>query len=294
MNQLNTRNKLITSKDVEQILQKGGIENIEIKNIQFFRRAMTHKSYVKVDNKNISYNEILLDDDIIDLQQNSNERFEFLGDSVIGHTICQYLYERYPEKDEGFLTRLKTKLVDRKRLAEFARYLGLSKFILISNHMENIHGRNTDRILEDVFESFICALDKEIGFEKTRQFIINVVEKNVNFAELLYLDENYKDRLMQFFQHRGYQPPVYTRLVVLGPTNKRTFVMQTWINIYKYDNGKKVLEDKRLVGTGIGTSKKESEQVASRNALKKYRQLKLYELKEHEINQDIVNNNKKN
>lgn len=287
MNQLNFRNKLITCEDVEEILKKGDIHN-KVENIELYKRAFTHKSYVKVDNTNISYNEILLDDDVVDLQKHSNERFEFLGDSVIGHTICQYLYQRYYYRDEGFLTRLKTKLVDRKRLAIFARFLNLEDFILISNHMENIHGRNTDKILEDIFESFICALDMEFGFDLSKKFIVNILEKNVNFAELLYLDENYKDRLMQFFQQKGYQPPSYSRLIVLGPTNKRTFVMQAWLNIYKYNNktNKKEFIEKKMVGTGIGKSKKEAEQVASRNALKKYHSLKFHELKEHEISGD--------
>ena len=284
MNQLNNRNKLSTCKDIEKILSRGGIENVTVKKIELYRRAFCHKSYIKVDS-DISYNEILLDDEIVDLQKESNERYEFLGDTVIGHTICEYLYNRYYDKDEGFLTRLKTKLVDRKRLAKFARYLGLQEYILMSNHMENIHGRNTDRILEDIFESFICALNLEFGFEFCRKFITNILEKNVNFAQLLYLDENYKDRLMQNLQHRGYQPPVYTRLVVLGPTNKRTFIMQAWIQKYKYDKNtnQKVFEGKELVGTGIGHSKKKAEQVASRNALKRLRELKFYELKKHEL-----------
>lgn len=284
MNQLNFRNKLITIKDVEEILEMGDIK-IKVKNISLYKRAFTHKSYVKVDSTNISYNEILLDDNVVNLQDESNERYEFLGDTVIGHSICEYLYNRYPNHDEGFLTRLKTKLVDRKRLAIFARYLKLQNYILISNHMENIHGRNTDKILEDIFESFICAMNLEFGFEVCRKFIINVMEKNVNFASLLYLDENYKDRLMQYFQQKGHQPPIYSRLVVLGPTNKRTFIMQAWINIYKWNNNKnqKELIEKRLVGTGIGHSKKEGEQSASRNALKKYRELKYHELKELEL-----------
>jgi len=291
MNQLNFRNRLITCKDVEEILKKCDI-NIKIQKLELYKQAFTHKSYVKVDKTNISYNEILLDDNIVDLQKNSNERFEFLGDSIIGHTICQYLYQRYYYRDEGFLTRLKTKLVDRKRLAIFARFLNLGDFILISNHMENIHGRNTNKILEDIFESFICALDMEFGFDLSKKFLINILEKNVNFAELLYLDENYKDRLMQFFQHKGYEPPTYSRLIVLGPTNKRTFIMQAWLNIYKYNSktNKKEFIEKKMVGTGIATNKKEAEQVASRNALKKYHNLKYYELKEHEINGEYKEN----
>lgn len=285
MNQLNPRNILITIDDIKKILEKGGIKNANVKKIELYRRAFTHKSYVKVDDQNISYNEILLDNDIVDLQLESNERYEFLGDIVIGHTICEYLYNRYPENDEGFLTRLKTKLVDRKRLAKFARYLELQKYILMSNHMENIHGRNTDRILEDIFESFVCALNLEFGFEFCRTFVTNVLEKNINFAELLYLDENYKDRLMQYCQQNGNQPPVYKRLVVLGPTNKRTFIMQTSLNIYKFnkETGQKEFVGNKYISTGIGKSKKMAEQVASRNALKKYGELKYHELKQYEL-----------
>ena len=155
--------------------------------------------------------------------------------------------------------------------------------------MENIHGRNTDRILEDIFESFICALNLEFGFEFCRDFVTNILEKNINFAELLYVDENYKDRLMQYFQHKGYQPPIYKRMVVLGPTNKRTFIMQTSLNIYKFnkETNKKEFVESKYISTGIGTSKKQAEQVASRNALKKYGELKYHELKEYELYNNI-------
>jgi len=169
------------------------------------------------------------------------------------------------------LTKLKTRLVDRKSLANFAKYLDLSRLILISNHMENIHGRNTDKILEDVFESLICSITKDLGYEVSKQFIINVLEYTTNFAQLLHNDVNYKDRLLRFFQKQGWGPPVYTTANIIGPPHKRSFTIDAWIYEYAEDDkDRKNLLGKKHVGNGLGLSKKEGEQVASKNALAKF------------------------
>ena len=272
--QINPRNKILYKNIIRNILVKHDIYD-DINDLSIYQRALTHKSYVNTNNflsSNPDYN-IHYNKNVVPYQKKSNERLEFLGDSVIGQIICEYLYDRYPEKDEGFLTKLKTRLVDRKSLAKFCKYLKISEYILISNHMENIHGRNTDKILEDVFESFICALYKDLGFMITKQFVISVLENTTDFAKLLYIDINFKDRLLRFFQKNGWEPPIYTAGDMIGPSHKRTFTM--YANRVVYDKTTKVKKiiEQEIVGVGVASSKKEAEQIASKEALKHYGEL---------------------
>ena len=272
--QVNTRNKMITKNDIRNILIKHEIYD-EAKNISLYRRALTHKSYVNTNDflsSNHNYHN-RNNKNIVPYQKNSNERLEFLGDSIIGHIICEYLYDRYPTKDEGFLTKLKTRLVDRKSLANFSKYMDISQFILISNHMENIHGRNTDKILEDIYESFICALYKDLGFMITKKFVIAVLENTTDFAKLLYIDVNFKDRLLRFFQKQGWETPVYTAGDMIGPSHRRTFTMYATRVVYDKIQGRKNITKSDIVGVGVASSKKEAEQIASKEALRKFNAL---------------------
>lgn len=269
MENLNVNNTLITEEDIIDILKKVNINIDKINNISLYIRAFTHKSYVK--NQKYSKLDSLLElnEGIVDFQSESYERFEFFGDSVICHTTCEYLFERFDDQDEGFLTKLKTKLVSRDTLCKYSRFLGLSKFILISNHMEKISGRNTDKILEDIFEAFICALYKDQGFLIAKQCIINVMENVIDFSQLLLYNDNYKDRLLQFFQKNGYNPPEYRLCTTLGPPNKRTFI----IEVLRTKND--MIE---YICKGYGNTKKEAEQDGSFNALKLFNQLEHYEI----------------
>jgi len=269
--QINPRNKILPKKFIRHILARHDIYD-DINDLSLYQRALTHKSYVNTNNfissspnYNIHYNK-----NVVPYQKKSNERLEFLGDSVIGQIVCEYLYDRYPDKDEGFLTKLKTRLVDRKSLARFCKYLNISEYILISNHMENIHGRNTDKILEDVFESFICALYKDLGFMITKHFVISILENTTDFAKLLYIDINFKDRLLRFFQKNGWEPPIYTAGDMIGPSHKRTFTMYANKVVYDKNSTKKIIIKEDIVGVGVASSKKEAEQIASKEALKFY------------------------
>ena len=272
--QVNPRNKLLKKYIIRNILVQHDIYD-DINNLSLYQRALTHKSYVNTNNflsSNTNYN-INHNKNVVPYQKKSNERLEFLGDSVIGQIVCEYLYDRYPNKDEGFLTKLKTRLVDRKSLAKFCKYIDISQYILISNHMENIHGRNTDKILEDVFESFICALYKDLGFMITKQFLISVLENTTDFAKLLYIDINFKDRLLRFFQKNGWEPPIYTAGDMIGPSHKRTFTMYANKVVYDKNKNEKIIISKEIVGVGVASSKKEAEQIASKEALKQYGEL---------------------
>jgi ribonuclease-3 len=273
MDNLNNRNILITKQNVEDILKNVDI-NIQINNIKKYQHAFTHKSYVKDTNYSFLNDLIKLNDGIVDFQEKSNETLEFYGDSIVCSVSVEYLFLRYPEFDEGMLTKLKTNIVSREYLAKFARFHNLEKYLLISNHMENVVGRKADKILEDVFESFIGSLSLDLGYLVAKQFIVETIEECVNFSELLFFNQNYKDRALNYFQTNGWNFPKYEIQCQLGPPNKRTFIINILKN-YK-DNNKWI---KEYVCKGYGNTKKIAEQDASLNALKLYNQITEYELK---------------
>jgi len=274
MDNLNTRNITITQKDVNDMLKNVDI-NKEVNDISKYQHAFTHKSYVKDTNYSFLDDLIKLNKNVVDFQDKCNETLEFYGDSIVCSVTVEYLFLRYPTFDEGMLTKLKTNIVSRDYLAKFARYHGFEKFLLLSNHMENIHGRDGDRLLEDCFESFVGALSLDLGYLTAKQFIVESIENCVNFSELLFFNQNYKDRALNYFQMNGWNFPKYEVVTQLGPPNKRTFVVNILKN-YKDSNNKWV---KEVVCKGIGNTKKEAEQNSSLNALKLYKQLHPHELK---------------
>ena len=135
--------------------------------------------------------------------------------------------------------------------------MNLKKYILISRHVENMNGRNNDRILEDVFESFIGSLYLEFGFDICKQLIYNILNSRIDWSEMILNENNFKDILMKHFQKQKWPYPQYKEITVRGPPNNRIFE----IGIYNHDND--------LLGTGTGHTKKKCEQIAAHNALLK-------------------------
>ena len=123
----------ITREEIQSIL------GMKIKNTSYYQRALVHKSIHKAVKK--------YQGPLQEYLQEHNERMEFLGDSVLSLIVANYLYHRYPDRDEGFLTRIKTKLVNGTQLANLARKIDLGKYILMSNHVQNIKGRDSQKIL---------------------------------------------------------------------------------------------------------------------------------------------------
>jgi len=274
MDTLNKRNVKLTNNDVNMILKNNGIKK-EINNVKKYQQAFTHKSYFKDTNYAVLNDLIKLKDGIVDFQEKCNETLEFYGDSIICSVTVEYLFLRYPEFDEGMLTKLKTNIVSRDYLSKFARYHGFEKFLLLSNHMENLHGRELDRLLEDCYESFIGALSLDLGYLTAKDFIIESIENCVNFSELLFFNQNYKDRALNYFQKQGWNFPKYEVDCQLGPPTIRTFIV-TILKNYKDENNMWV---KEYVCKGTGKTKKDAEQNASLNALIKYNQITEYEMK---------------
>ena len=298
INPYNSRNKYLKLEDVNNILKKNNI-NETIDDITIWQKSLTHKSYIK---KHIQETNTILaskPENCIDLLEKSNETLEYLGDSIIGNIVANYLYERFPDKDEGFMTKMRTKLVCGNQLANFSKILGLHELYLISNHVEDrCNGRENKRIMEDAFESFIGSMylyfndkslnqynlfKKEIcslkeynipkdkiktllsclskfdnlsyGYSICNKFIRNLLENEIDWCDLITIDENFKDQILKYFQQNFKTTPKYEFTKEEGPPNDRIFTMSL-----SDQNGK-------LLGIGVANTKKKAEQIASKNGL---------------------------
>jgi len=229
----NECNKSITREDINRIT---GFNCINVLNYQ---QAFVHKSVLR----------FLVDSEIKD----SYERYEFLGDSVLSLVIAKFIINKYPDKEEGFLTRIRTKLVNGKTLAYLAKKINLQEFLIISQNVETIGGRKNDRILEDVFEAFICSIHNDLGFRYAEYFILNVINKYINFSEIEE-DTNYKDILLRYCQQNIQTNPTYELISTSGPAHNKNFTSVVLINGIRYKQGS-------------GKNKKISEQNASKDTL---------------------------
>jgi len=250
----NEKNILITEKDILMILQKY-IPNIKINNFKHFINAFVHKSYCKKNNNNIE--KYVNNNKALELFDYSYERMEFLGDKVVKLSIGIYLFFRYPELDEGFMTRLQIKLEDKDTLAYLSKELNLGKFFIISKQIEMQNGRNIDKIHEDVFEAFICSLYLSNGYNTCLLLITNLLETLIDYSDKLYCDNNYKDNLLRIFhQKKWLNGPNYKLLHIDGPVHKRKYIMGVENN-----------DKNSFLGYGMGYKKKEAEQKAAKMAL---------------------------
>lgn len=279
----NTNNKLIRKSDVESILNRHLSEKVTIKNINLYQNAFVHKSF-------LVYSSCDDEEDIYsvfdkELFAQSNERLEFFGDSCLNLITAEYLFEKFPSKNEGFLTKLRTRLVRNTQLSYLGTQLGFKDWLLISSHVEKISGRDNARLIEDVFESFIACIYKDLGFYTCREFIFNVFDKYVNLDEIIANNDNYKDILLRFFQTNTWKHPLYATVKEEGTVYNKKFMTCVMIdcNLLVSDNKyyQKITKNNYVICKKIdmmdknhyylslaeGKTKKESEQNASKACL---------------------------
>ena len=274
----NENNFYITKEIIQSILQKGNI-NKEISNFEIWQKAFIHKSYCKnndfkknekffgcLDSVNIELEE---NKNILPLQNDSNEVLEWLGDGIIQSVIAIYLFKRFGTQREGFLTKIRSKLVKTESLSKLALYLNFDKYLIISKHIEIIcNGRKNARILEDSFEAFIGAMmsdfgskDESEGFDLCNTFIINIMQQKIDITELIMNDDNFKDQLMRFYQKKfNGKFPKYEQKTIIVSVNENGIANKKF-HMFVRDN------DNNIIGEGIARSKKEAEQKAAKNAL---------------------------
>lgn len=282
----NINNKFLTHEDLKSIFDKSNILdkfselklNIFNFDLKKFQKAFTHISYTDQRHKKQGKNVVEREDPNINLnlcvpiQDESMERLEWLGDSILQSVVAIYIWERFPNQDEGFYTKTRSKLVKTEALGKFGEYLGFNKLIIINKHMEDYcNGRNNPKHLEDCFEAFIGALFEEtcleFKYEIVTEFIINIIERVIDIPILIMYDSNYKDKLMRYYQkHFDGNFPTYSEIRVeeISQGNdekvkKKIFTMG--VNDIYGDT----------IATGTAKSKKEAEQIAAKEACKIYK-----------------------
>jgi ribonuclease-3 len=186
----------------------------------------------------------------------SNERLEFLGDSVLNLVIGEYLFSKFPNEEEGFLTKVRAKMVNRNALSLVAENLNLGELLIISSNVPKSITHNSKSMLSDALEALIGAVYLDKGIGTCKKFIQkNILEPALKNGEHL-VDENYKSQLLEYAQASKLAIPVYQIVSEEGPHHDKTFIAEVII-------GEKVL------GEGKGKSKKEAEQFAAKKALEK-------------------------
>jgi len=207
------------------------------RNITLLQNALAHSSYA-----NERWHNSLM----------SNERLEFLGDSVLGMLVADYLYRNFPNRPEGELTRMRADMVCERALAEIAQRIGLGEHLLLGRGEEQSGGRSRDSILADAVESVIAACYLDGGMDAAKQFIQKFVLERVSIAAVHNVD--YKTALQERVQQKRNQTLAYTLVGESGPDHDKHFEVELSLN-------------GQVIGCGVGSSKKRAEQDAARVAL---------------------------
>ena len=205
-------------------------------NISLLQNALAHSSYANERWHN---------------SRMSNERLEFLGDSILGMLVADHLYRNFPNRPEGELTRMRADMVCERALAVVASQIGLGGHMLLGKGEELGGGRNRDSILADAVESVIAACYLDGGMEAAKQFVDRFVLTRVPDTKLNNAD--YKTALQELVQQKRNQTLIYTLVGESGPDHDKHFVVELKLN-------------DKVVGQGTGTSKKRAEQDAAKVA----------------------------
>ncbi len=184
----------------------------------------------------------------------SNERLEFLGDSVLSIVVSQYLFEHFSHLPEGELTKIRASLVCEKSLHIFARQINLGKYLLLGKGEENTGGRERASILADAFEALIAAVFLDGGLEAARKHILRFIPEDIE-AQRHAAFSDYKTILQEVVQQNPEEKVEYVIASQSGPDHNKAFTVNVCLNT-------------NIIGVGTGRSKKEAEQMAAREALK--------------------------
>lgn len=212
---------------------------------EIFTEALTHRSYIN---------------EVKDLSITHNERLEFLGDAVLELAVTKYLYDNYPDQNEGTLTSFRAALVKTESLALEAKKLQLGDYILMSKGEEATGGRLRPYILANTMEAVIGAIYLTLGFEEAEKFILEKICYKIEAIVAERSDLDAKSRLQELAQEKVKVTPAYKLITASGPDHNKVFQMGVYIG-------------ETLFGTGEGKSKQEAEQAAAVQAMNSWDEL---------------------
>lgn len=205
-------------------------------NLSLYRLAFRHKSVAQNVKKGV---------------KNSNERLEFLGDAVLGSVVAEVLFKLYPYEDEGFLTELRSKIVNRGNLNQLARKLGFEQLIQYDNRMVNSTRQGS--LLGDAFEALIGAIYLDKGYDFTKNFLINhIIKSHIDIHKLEQTETNFKSKLIEWCQRHGKDITFELIENQDGESNK-LFTVQASV-------------DGEIMGQGKEFNKKNAEKLAAEKA----------------------------
>lgn len=220
-------------KKLEKLQQSVGYK---FKDERLLQRALTHTSYANECNEG---------------HNKSNERLEFLGDSVLGIITAEHFYLNFKDLPEGELTKLRAATVCENSLSSFARQLGLGEYLLLGKGEMCTGGSDRPSILADAFEALIAAIYLDGGIEKAKKFVLKYVDKAVEEHRGF---RDYKTVLQEVIQKNPGEVIEYVLVKESGPDHNKRFEVEVHLN-------------SNVIGKGVGTSKKKAEQLAAKEAL---------------------------
>ena len=184
---------------------------------------------------------------------NSYERLEFLGDSILGFAVCEYLFHRFPNWLEGDLTKVKSNVVSRQTCTRIGLELGIDRILVVGKGVGTL-GRVPSSLVANAFESIVGAIYLDGGIEAVREFLMPLIVRHVDEAVAGRLEINYKSELQQYSQKRFSVPPNYRVVDDRGPDHEKEFLIEAVVHKQSY-------------APAWGSNKKEAEQRAAANAL---------------------------
>ena len=207
------------------------------KDIEHLKIALTHKSFIDEEPTSPT-----------------NQRYEFIGDTILDFDLSLFLFDNYPNLDEGSLTKIRSGAVDQNSLVNLAKEIDIGKFLFMSKPEESTGGRDKSSILEDAVEALIAAIYFDGGLEEVNKFISKFIYPLIDKLSKNPGQKDYKTRLQEYYAKKG-QKVTYTAKSE-GPDHNKQF------------NAQVILENK-IIGKGIGKSKKNAEQMAAKDAFSK-------------------------
>ena len=230
----NFTSELIDREELEKVI------GAKITNANLYVKALTHRSYLD------RFPEI----------KKSNERLEFLGDSVLGLIAAEYLFKTHKSEEEGFLTKSRSLLVNKEALSKAAELMNLKKFVLYERKFINSSVSGLKTINADALEALIGAVYLDAGLKTAENFVCKKIFNPLLKSNILKNDQNYKGQLLEFVHSLKLKSPYYKLVKEEGPEHNKRFYISVYINDVLYGEGK-------------GKNKKTAEQLAAKTALYK-------------------------
>ncbi len=212
--------------------------NYKFRNIDYLLEALTHRSYA---NENAHIN------------NRNNEKLEFLGDAVLDLITTEYIYNTNLSYNEGELAKIKSQIISEPVFSKIALELDLGNYLYLSNGETMTGGKNRKSILGDAFEAVIGAIFKDSDYYTTREIALNLLKNKIENLDQIEEAKDYKTILQEIFQSKFHKTPIYETIAEKGPDHSKDFEVVVKLN-------------DKIVGMGVGKSKKEAEKNAAKEA----------------------------